>query len=143
MSRAKSAQQIQGALVKQVLCARLGIAPSRLFHVSVAPCFDRKLEASRPQFAYDSLDVLPDPDAGSTRATGQQQQSSAPVAEPVREVDLVLAAAELLELLRGADEHWLDAPPHPADDLCARRLCVIAIVNDSFASFVDCDITIL
>ena len=117
VSRAKSAQQIQGALVKQVLCARLGIAPSRLFHVSVAPCFDRKLEASRPQFAYGTLDALQDSDVRSTHATDKQQQSSAP--EPVREVDLVLAAAELLELLRASDERWLDAPPLPADDLCA------------------------
>lgn len=119
--------------MKQVLCARLGIAASRMFHVSVAPCFDRKLEATRPQFVVHELDAFnahsaADADADDTRPTREQSSSS----EPVREVDLVLAATELLELLRDSDARWFDAPPHPADDLCAYHFSL----QFSFHSFI-------
>jgi len=58
--------------------ARLDTAPltaSDVYHVSVQPCFDRKIEAARPLFEISS---------------------------GIREVDTVLTATELLELIRGA-----------------------------------------
>lgn len=53
------------------------LGPGDVYHVSVQPCFDRKIEASRPYF-------------------------EAPDAEGVREVDTVLTTGELLELLQGS-----------------------------------------
>lgn len=47
------------------------LEPKDVYHVSVQPCFDRKIEASRPSFTLD---------------------------EEVREVDTVLTTSELLEL---------------------------------------------
>lgn len=49
-------------------------SPRRVFHVSIAQCYDKKLEASRKDFRHDDL-------AGEA------------------EVDLVLTTAELLELI--------------------------------------------
>jgi len=50
ISKVKSAQQLMGSIVKQFLPLRLGIDPSRLYHITVMPCFDKKLEASREDF---------------------------------------------------------------------------------------------
>lgn len=50
ISTSKSPQQIMGSLVKSVLASRLGLEPSSVYHVSVEPCFDKKLEASRMDF---------------------------------------------------------------------------------------------
>lgn len=72
------------------------LTPADVYHVSVQPCFDRKIEASRPQF--EALDA-----AG------------------VREVDTVLTTTELLELLQkdapdcdqtnGSSENLFEALP--------------------------------
>ena len=76
LSRVKSAQQIQGTLVKYAYAASVSVRPERVCHVSVMPCFDKKLEASRDEFF--------NPDAGS---------------EGTRDVDCVLSSAELLSLV--------------------------------------------
>ena len=39
-----------GSLVKGYLPQKLGINPSRLSHITLMPCFDKKLEASRDDF---------------------------------------------------------------------------------------------
>jgi len=82
MSSTKSAQQIFGVIVKKVLFppredVEINFTPtedSAPFVVSVQPCFDKKLEASRLDFSHDDL--------GSAR-----------------EVDLVLSTTELMTLL--------------------------------------------
>ena len=61
MSTAKSAQQIIGSLLKLVLArdATLGseLSPATsIYHVSVQPCFDKKLEASRLVSDYYEMD---------------------------------------------------------------------------------------
>jgi len=50
ISQVKSAQQIMGSIVKQFLPDKLGVDMSRVYHVTVMPCFDKKLEASREDF---------------------------------------------------------------------------------------------
>jgi iron only hydrogenase large subunit-like protein len=50
MSRVKSAQEIMGSLLKVVWAGREALPPDRLTHVTLMSCFDRKLEASRPDF---------------------------------------------------------------------------------------------
>uniref|UniRef100_A0A131YWX5 Nuclear architecture related protein n=1 Tax=Rhipicephalus appendiculatus TaxID=34631 RepID=A0A131YWX5_RHIAP len=54
ISRARSPQQIMGSLVKKFLAGRLGKKPDQIYHVSVMPCYDKKLEASRADF-YDEI----------------------------------------------------------------------------------------
>lgn len=49
-SRARSAQQIMGALARQAAAAR-GVRADAVFHFAVMPCLDKKLEASRSDFA--------------------------------------------------------------------------------------------
>ena len=39
-----------GSLVKDYLAKLWDKTPDRIYHVCVMPCFDKKLEASRPDF---------------------------------------------------------------------------------------------
>ncbi|XP_008313068.1 nuclear prelamin A recognition factor [Cynoglossus semilaevis] len=51
---ARSPQQIMGCLVKDFFSKQQKLSPDKLFHLVVAPCFDKKLEAVREEF-YNSL----------------------------------------------------------------------------------------
>lgn len=73
ISTTKSPQQIMGTLVKHVLFAAESIASDQIYHVSIMPCYDKKLEASRKDF----LDEM----ASS------------------RDVDTVLTSGEIIDLL--------------------------------------------
>ena len=53
ISTTKSPQQVMGSLVKDYLATTLGKTPSQVYHVTVMPCFDKKLEASREDFFND------------------------------------------------------------------------------------------
>ncbi|KAJ2925113.1 hypothetical protein H1R20_g11973, partial [Candolleomyces eurysporus] len=60
ISRTKSPQQVMGTLVKEWLGKRRGRSPDKVYHVSVMPCYDKKLEASRKDFyneIYSTRDV--------------------------------------------------------------------------------------
>lgn len=46
----RSPQAVMGALVKQRLAPLKGWQPSQVYHVTVMPCYDKKLEASRDDF---------------------------------------------------------------------------------------------
>ena len=39
-----------GSLIKRHLAARLGVQPGSIYHCSIMPCYDKKLEASREDF---------------------------------------------------------------------------------------------
>jgi iron only hydrogenase large subunit-like protein len=73
ISAVKSPQQIMGTLVKQHLAHSLGVSPALVYHVTLMPCYDKKLEASRDDFFL--------------------------AAHGTREVDCVLATNEVVELL--------------------------------------------
>ena len=60
--------------MKKIAARELGLAPGEIFHVTLMPCFDKKLEASRGDFT-----------------TERAARSG------VREVDLVVTPIELLE----------------------------------------------
>lgn len=51
---ARSPQQIMGCLVKDYFSKQQKLSPDRVYHMVVAPCFDKKLEAVREEF-YNSL----------------------------------------------------------------------------------------
>lgn len=56
ISNVKSAQQIMGSIVKEVLPKKLGLSTKRIYHVTVMACFDKKLEASRQDFYNEAED---------------------------------------------------------------------------------------
>lgn len=60
ISTTRSPQQIMGVLVKQHLAQKLNVSADKIYHVTVMPCYDKKLEASREDFfseAFQSRDV--------------------------------------------------------------------------------------
>ncbi len=77
LSRVRSAQQIMGAYLKSHFARSKEVDPARLYHVTLMPCFDKKLEASRADFA--------DTETG------------------VRDVDLVITTVELEQLMDKKD----------------------------------------
>ena len=145
MSTVRSPQQLTGALFKTALAgasggealggshceqqlphlslrhlpagaARAPIRPSRVYHVAIMPCYDKKLEASRRDFVWEG-------GAQSSSAQGSAQGGAQGAGSEAREVDCVITPAELVELLatRGLDltsaapEHragYHDAAPH-------------------------------
>lgn len=50
ISTVRSPQQVMGGLVKDLWATQKGISPDKIYHVTVMPCFDKKLEASRDDF---------------------------------------------------------------------------------------------
>ncbi|BGP34613.1 Cytosolic Fe-S cluster assembly factor nar1 [Rhodotorula toruloides] len=85
VSGVKSPQAVSGVLVKgAVVAGRLGLRPDQVYHVAVMPCYDKKLEASRPDFA-----------------TTHQPPTFADGREPVsvRDVDLVLTTGEVAKMV--------------------------------------------
>ncbi|KOC70235.1 putative cytosolic Fe-S cluster assembly factor [Habropoda laboriosa] len=46
----KSPQQIMGSLVKYHLAETMGLSPEQVYHITLMPCYDKKLEASREDF---------------------------------------------------------------------------------------------
>lgn len=65
ISTVKSPQQIMGTLVKKLIAEREStpecpVTPSEIYHITLMPCWDKKLEASRSDFyseAYRSHEV--------------------------------------------------------------------------------------
>jgi hypothetical protein len=55
ISTTKSPQQIMGSLVKDRLAPELGKTPDSVYHVTLMPCYDKKLEASREDFTNQQL----------------------------------------------------------------------------------------
>lgn len=99
LSKVKSPQQIMGTIVKEFLARRMGVEPSRVFHVTVMPCFDKKLEASREDFV-SSL-------AGSP------------------EVDCVITSLEIEEMLGREETRLEDCTPSPLDSVVGQGEVVV------------------
>ena len=91
ISAVKSPQQIMGTLVKQHLAHSLGVSPARVYHVTLMPCYDKKLEASRDDFFL--------------------------AAHETREVDCVLATNEVVELLADRCGDFAAVAESPLDAL--------------------------
>ncbi|EMD37926.1 hypothetical protein CERSUDRAFT_123742 [Gelatoporia subvermispora B] len=87
ISAAKSPQQVMGTLVKEWMGAKWGRTPDQIYHVTVMPCYDKKLEASREDFCND------------TYAT--------------RDVDCVITTGELDLLMR--EKGWDLSAPIPEE----------------------------
>ncbi|XP_040134019.1 cytosolic iron-sulfur assembly component 3 isoform X2 [Ictidomys tridecemlineatus] len=91
ISTARSPQQVMGSLVKDFFAQQQHLAPDKVYHVTVMPCYDKKLEASRPDFY------------------SQEHQA--------RDVDCVLTTGEVLELLEEEGVSLSELEPAPLDGL--------------------------
>ncbi|KAI1233638.1 hypothetical protein IHE44_0004076 [Lamprotornis superbus] len=91
ISTTKSPQQVMGSLVKGYFAEQKHLPPDRIYHVTVMPCYDKKLEASRPDFF------------------NQEYQT--------RDVDCVITTGEVLKLLEQEGVSLSDVDPAPLDTL--------------------------
>ncbi|XP_049764679.1 probable cytosolic Fe-S cluster assembly factor CPIJ010948 [Schistocerca cancellata] len=89
MSSVKSPQQVMGSLVKDHLSTLLKINPSSIYHVTIMPCYDKKLEASRTDFFNKETDA--------------------------HDVDCVITAIELQQMLQQKDCDLADIESCPLD----------------------------
>ncbi|XP_060208378.1 protein NAR1-like isoform X2 [Lycium barbarum] len=78
ISSVKSPQQTIGTVVKNYICQKLSVRPEDVYHVTVMPCYDKKLEAAREDFVFQV-----DTDS-----------------EKIMEVDSVLTTGEVLDLMQ-------------------------------------------
>lgn len=90
LSKVKSPQALMGTLIKTTLSRKLKIPPSRIWHLTVMPCFDKKLEASREELTDEVW-------AGS----GQPGRG-------VRDVDCVITSKEILMLAEARSVSFFD-----------------------------------
>lgn len=102
LSRLKSPQALTGTLLKTVLSRRLNIRPDQIWHVSIMPCFDKKLEASREEL---------------TDIYWRPQSADLPPVKSVRDVDCVITAREVIML---ADTRGISFPNLPRQRLISQ-----------------------
>lgn len=57
MSETKSPQQITGCLLKTLAAHELNTPRENIYHLSIMPCFDKKLESARPELGEPGVDV--------------------------------------------------------------------------------------
>ncbi|XP_076855767.1 nuclear prelamin A recognition factor [Brachyhypopomus gauderio] len=86
---ARSPQHIMGSLVKDYFSKQQKLTPHQLYHIVVAPCFDKKLEAVKDEFFTSLLDS--------------------------RDVDCVLTSGEILHLMKQSNVSLQDADSVPLD----------------------------
>uniref|UniRef100_A0A8C3I914 Nuclear prelamin A recognition factor-like protein n=1 Tax=Chrysemys picta bellii TaxID=8478 RepID=A0A8C3I914_CHRPI len=84
ISTTKSPQQVMGSLIKGHFAKQQHFSPDQTYHVTIMPCYDKKLEASRPDFF------------------SQEYQT--------REVDCVITTGEVLRLLEQKGVSLSDGP---------------------------------
>ena len=78
-----------GSLVKSHLSSKFGVEAKKIFHVTLMPCFDKKLEASRENFKDDEAS----------------------------DVDMVITAVELEQMLSQSDKSLTMFSPQKLDSL--------------------------
>jgi len=85
ISTTKSPQQIMGTLVKRYFTRKIDVSPSKIFHTTIMPCLDKRVEASRDQFYDKELDT--------------------------HDVDFVLTTKDVLQLLQEKVEDFAHKQP--------------------------------
>ncbi|XP_020532603.1 protein NAR1 isoform X2 [Jatropha curcas] len=84
ISSVKSPQQTIGATIKHHICQKMGLRPDEVYHVTVMPCYDKKLEAARDDFIFE---------------IGSQEETNGSSIR-LAEVDSVLTSGEVLDLVK-------------------------------------------
>ncbi|GLU20594.1 hypothetical protein SLE2022_367850 [Rubroshorea leprosula] len=85
ISSVKSPQQTIGAILKRHICQTMGFRPEEVYHVTVMPCYDKKLEAAREDFVFQ---------------VESQDEINTNGAARITEVDSVLTSGEVLDLMQ-------------------------------------------
>ncbi|KAI0675100.1 iron hydrogenase [Trametes maxima] len=101
ISQTKSPQQVMGSLVKEWLGTKWGKRPDQIYHVTVMPCYDKKLEASRQDFYSDVY--------------------------ATRDVDCVITTGELQLLMQ--DKGWDLSTPVDGENLPPRPYPTLRLGN--------------
>ncbi|XP_078154847.1 ferredoxin hydrogenase [Carex rostrata] len=91
ISSVKSPQQVIGSTIKHHMVQKLGFKPSNVYHVTVMPCYDKKLEAVRDDFTF-SMDQ-----------------------KNIAEVDSVLTTGEVLDLIQSKSIDFVALEEAPLD----------------------------
>ncbi|XP_072549629.1 cytosolic Fe-S cluster assembly factor narfl [Salminus brasiliensis] len=91
ISTTRSPQQMMGSLVKGFFAKQQGVEPQTIYHVTVMPCYDKKLEASRPDFYLNEFET--------------------------REVDCVITSGEVLKMLEEEGVSLNDVEPASLDTM--------------------------
>ncbi|CAK7323294.1 unnamed protein product [Dovyalis caffra] len=96
ISSVKSPQQTIGATIKHHISQKMGLRPDEVYHVTVMPCYDKKLEAARDDFVFEV-----------------EQEDANKNSLSITEVDSVLTTGEILDLikLKAVDFETLDDSP--------------------------------
>lgn len=109
LSRLKSPQALTGTFLKTILSKKLNISPSRIWHLAIMPCFDKKLEASRQELTDVSWQTAsPNTDINTPDTTAIDES-------PTRDVDCVITSRELLMLASSRNISLPNLPLKPLD----------------------------
>ncbi|XP_072974252.1 protein NAR1 isoform X1 [Typha angustifolia] len=102
ISSVKSPQQAIGSAVKHHIIQKLGLMAGNVYHVTIMPCYDKKLEAVRDDFVF-SLDH---------GEIGDDNLSMR-----IAEVDSVLTSGEVLDLIQAKSIDFKALEEAPLDRL--------------------------
>ncbi|XP_009394717.2 protein NAR1 isoform X1 [Musa acuminata AAA Group] len=103
ISSVKSPQQTIGAIIKHHIVQKLGLnRPDNVYHVTVMPCYDKKLEAARDEFSF-SVDE------------GENGHANSVMKIP--EVDSVLTSGEVLDLIQSKSVDFEALKEAPLDSM--------------------------
>ncbi|WJX42467.1 Cytosolic Fe-S cluster assembly factor nar1 [Trifolium repens] len=102
ISSVKSPQQTIGTIIKRYVCQDMELRPEEVHHVTVMPCYDKKLEASRDDFVFQ-LEPHADGSEGEVNM--------------ISEVDSVLTTGEILELIQSKEVDFKSLEEAPLDKL--------------------------
>ncbi|XP_063710912.1 cytosolic Fe-S cluster assembly factor narfl-like isoform X2 [Symsagittifera roscoffensis] len=91
ISKVKSPQQMMGSLIKRQLASSLKVDADLVYHFTVMPCFDKKLEALRSDFVVPGTEI--------------------------KEVDCVVATNELFLMMAESSQSFTTFEKKPFDSL--------------------------
>ncbi|XP_053308865.1 nuclear prelamin A recognition factor [Spea bombifrons] len=94
---AKSPQQIMGSLVKGYFASHKNLSPDKIFHLTVAPCYDRKMEALREDY-YTAL-------------------------YKCRDVDCVLTSGEVIQIMEQQNTSVKEVEESPLENVFGGTSC--------------------
>ncbi|XP_042552505.1 nuclear prelamin A recognition factor [Dipodomys spectabilis] len=126
---AKSPQQVMGSLVKDYFARQKNLPPEKIFHVVVAPCYDKKLEALGDGFSADLHDARGTDCVLTSGEVAQiMEQSGLPVRDAA--VDTLLGDGKEAVVRRhdgaGSDGHLAHVFRHAAKELFGEHVEEIA-----------------
>ncbi|XP_056406467.1 nuclear prelamin A recognition factor [Hyla sarda] len=94
---AKSPQQIMGSLVKSYFASQKNLSPDKIFHLAVAPCYDRKMEALREDYYTELFNC--------------------------RDVDCVLTSGEVMQIMEQRNVSVKDVEDSPLETVFGGTTC--------------------